>query len=92
VTATDNPLPPRDTRVGELGAAVRRRRRSLGLNQRALADLAGCSERFVFSLEHAKGTLHLSKVLDVLQALGLGLTLGPGDGTIVAPDDGVGGP
>jgi hypothetical protein len=26
-------------------------------------------------------------VLDVLEVLGLGLTLGPGDGTIVVPDD-----
>jgi HTH-type transcriptional regulator / antitoxin HipB len=89
---TPSPEPPRDPRIAGLSGVVRRRRRSLGLNQRALADLAGCSERFVFSLEHAKGTLHLSKVLDVLEALGLGLTLGPGDGTIVVPDHGAGAP
>jgi HTH-type transcriptional regulator / antitoxin HipB len=92
MAATANAPTSGDPRLTALGAAVRRRRRSLGLNQRTLADLAGCSERFVFSLEHAKGTLHLAKVLDVLQALGLGLTLVPGDGAIVVPDDGAGTP
>ena len=75
-----------DSRLAPLAAAVRRRRGELGLRQAALADLAGCSERFVYSLEHGKGTVHLSKVLDVLEVLGLGLTLGPGHGGVVAPD------
>ncbi len=68
--------------LAELGEAARARRRALGLRQRDVADLAGCSERFVHVLEHGKPTLQIAKMLDVLEALGLGLTVRPGHGEI----------
>jgi y4mF family transcriptional regulator len=71
-----------DHRLRALGEQVRARRRTLGLSQGELADLAGCSERFVYSLEQGKTSVHLGKVLDVLGVLGLGLAVGPGNGTV----------
>ena len=57
------------------GSAIQRRRRALGLNQSDIADLAGCSVRFVHSVEAGKATVRLDKLLDVLEVLGLGLAL-----------------
>jgi HTH-type transcriptional regulator / antitoxin HipB len=61
----------------ELGSAVKRRRRELGLRQEDLAELAGCSTRFVHALEHDKPALLLDKVTDVLRVLGLSLAVVP---------------
>jgi len=80
VTRT-NPLP---TRTAPLAEAVRGRRVELDLTQAELADLAGCSQRFVHTVEQGKPTLRLDKLLDVLEVLGLGLSVGPGDGAITA--------
>ena len=71
-----------DRRLQPLTAQVRARRRALGLSQEEVADLAGCSERFVYSLEQGKASVHLGKVLDVLGVLGLGLKVEPGAGTV----------
>ena len=57
--------------ANELGASIAARRKSLGLGQEELADLAGVSVRFVRALEHGKATARLDKVLDVAVALGL---------------------
>lgn len=73
----------RDLRLEPLAAASRARRRELGLRQAELADLAGCSERFVYTVERAKGSLRLDKVLDVLSVLGLGLEVGVGPAGVV---------
>jgi HTH-type transcriptional regulator/antitoxin HipB len=73
---------PFDPRTASLVAEVRARRRVLALSQEEVADLAGCSERFVYSLEHGKPSVQLGKVLDVLRVLGLGMEVGPGNGTI----------
>ncbi len=79
------------SRTASLGRALRTRREELGLRQSELADLAGCSERFVHTLEHGKTTLRLDKVLDVLEVLGLDLLVAPGRGRIgVAPEAGPG--
>ena len=56
-----------------IGQTVRERRRALDLTQDALADLAGCSTRFVRSLEHGKATLRIDKLIDLLDVLGLEL-------------------
>lgn len=66
-------------------AAVRARREAIGLRQEEVADLAGCSERFVHTVEQGKPTLRLDKVLDVLEVLGLDLTVTPGGGSIGPP-------
>lgn len=76
----------RDPRLEPLAAAARTRRRALMLRQSEVADLAGCSERFVYTLERAKGSLRLDKVLDVLGVLGLGLEVGVGTFGIAARD------
>lgn len=69
-----------------LAAVVTRRRKELGLLQSELAALAGCSERFVHTVEHGKQTVRLDKLLDVLEVLGLGLVVAPGAGTVTAPE------
>lgn len=69
-------------RVARLADAVRRRRAELGLRQAEVAELAGCSERFLHTLEHGKTSVRLDKVLDVLEVLGLGLAVVPGRGRI----------
>lgn len=70
-------------RVSGLAEAVRARRKELGLRQAEVADLAGCSQRFLHTVEHGKTSLRLDKVLDVLEVLGLELRVGPGRGRIV---------
>jgi y4mF family transcriptional regulator len=69
-------------RGDQLGEVVRRRRAELGLRQGDLAELAGCSLRFVHTVEQGKPSLRLDKLLDVLEVLGLGLAVVPGRGGI----------
>ena len=61
-------------RLDDIGRQVRDRRKSLRLTQDDLAELAGCSPRFVRALEAGKATVRLDKLLDVLDAAGLELT------------------
>jgi y4mF family transcriptional regulator len=72
----------RASRLAELAYVVRARREDLGLRQVELAELAECSTRFVSSVERAKETVQMDKLLDLLQVLGLELVLrvGPGRG------------
>ncbi len=60
-----------------LGEQVRDRRKALGLTQQDLADLAGCSVRFVGELEAGKDTVRLDIVGACLEALGLELRAEP---------------
>jgi HTH-type transcriptional regulator/antitoxin HipB len=69
-------------------AAVRLRRRQLGLGQGELADLAGVSERFVYALERGKPSVQLDKVMAVLSALGLHLELHRGSSATIVSVDG----
>lgn len=73
-------------RVRPLADAVRRRRKELGLRQSDLAHLAGCSERFVHTVENGKASLRLDKLLDLLEVLGLDLSVVPGRGRVRAPE------
>ena len=59
------------------------RREKLGLRQDELATLAGCSTRFIHTVEHAKASVQLDKLLEVLAVLGLGLVVRAGRGNIV---------
>lgn len=61
--------------ASNIGGIVRARRLKLGLKQQELAELAGCSTRFVHTVEAGKATLRLNKLLDVLNVLGLELTI-----------------
>lgn len=55
----------------ELGRAVERQRKVLGLNQKALSEMAEVGINFVSQLESGKTTARISKILNVLRALGL---------------------
>lgn len=79
------PQPATLERATSLGIGVRERREALGLRQAELAELAGCSARFLHTLENGKPTLRLDKVLDVLEVLGLDLVLTSGRGRIRNP-------
>lgn len=59
----------------ELAAQVRGRREALNLRQVELAELAGCSTRFVHTVEAGKPSLRLDKLLQVLRVLGLRLEI-----------------
>lgn len=58
-----------------ISAAIRDRRKTLGLTQAELAELAGVSTRFVHVLEDGKQTVQLAKLTAVAAALGLELAL-----------------
>lgn len=61
--------------IYNLGETVRQRRRELGINQLDLAERSGVSDRFIRDLEHGKMSLRLDKLIDLLEALDLDLTL-----------------
>ncbi len=62
----------------QLGAAIRARRRELGVTQKDLAMTSGTGLRFIIDLEKGKPTCQTGKMLQVLQALGLDLAVGGG--------------
>lgn len=82
------PDPGEEPRMSGLAQAVRARREDLGLRQAEVADLAGCSQRFLHTVEHGKASLRLDKVLDVLEVLGFGLEVVPGRGEIISGSEG----
>lgn len=59
----------------EIGAAVRRARKAMGLRQDEFAAAAGVGLRFVVELEGGKPTIQLGRTLAVLAAAGLDLQL-----------------
>lgn len=59
----------------DLGLALYRARKALGLTQADVALAAGVGLRFVVELEAGKTTVRLGKVLQVVQALGAGLNM-----------------
>lgn len=56
---------------------VSARRNELRLRQRELAALAGVSERFVREVESGKQTVRVDKLMDLLDVLGLELSVVP---------------
>ena len=61
--------------VEELGMKVRESRKRQGLTQPALALVAGTGLRFIVELEAGKSTCQIGKVLQVLTALGISLSV-----------------
>jgi y4mF family transcriptional regulator len=59
----------------DLGAAIRRARKTLGLRQPDLAGAAGTSVRFISELERGKATAQIGRVLHVRRMLGLSIRL-----------------
>ncbi len=63
--------------VAQIGAAIRNKRRAIGMRQSELAALSGVGPRFLSDLENGKTTAEIGKALQVLQRLGLDLWLEP---------------
>jgi y4mF family transcriptional regulator len=63
------------TTTVDIGQAVRRARKGMGLRQDALAAAAGVGLRFLVELERGKPTAQLGRTLAVLAAVGLDLRI-----------------
>lgn len=61
----------------ELGAVIREQRKRLALKQLDIAGLGNTGNRFIVDLENGKPTAQLQKVLDVMDLLGLEVTVRP---------------
>ncbi len=61
----------------DVGDAVRDARKRMLLKQSQAAQLCGVGVRFLSDLENGKATLHIGKVFQVLNGLGLAAYLGP---------------
>ena len=58
---------------------IREERKKLGVTQKDLAMSAGTGLRFIVDLEKGKPTCETGKTLQVLSALGLGMSINSGD-------------
>ena len=59
----------------QLGEAIRKQRKHLGVTQKELAMVCGTGLRFIVDLEKGKPTCQVGKIFQVLQALGLSVDL-----------------
>lgn len=60
--------------ANDLGAAIRDRRRKLGLNQQELATRVGVTRQWIIEIEQGKERAAIGLVLRTLNALGLELS------------------
>ena len=58
-------------KADDISSVIKKRRKSLKLTQAECAAFCGVGNRFFSELENGKQSLHLGKVLQVLQMLGL---------------------
>ena len=61
--------------AADVGQIVRAQRQQLGLRQIDLAGIGNTGNRLIVDIENGKPTVQLQKVLDVLDLLGLELTV-----------------
>jgi HTH-type transcriptional regulator / antitoxin HipB len=61
--------------AADIGTAVRKKRKEDGLTLADAAALCGVGYRFMSDLENGKATVQVGKVLRVLTALGLDMTI-----------------
>jgi HTH-type transcriptional regulator/antitoxin HipB len=61
--------------AADIGMAVRKKRKEDGLTLADAAALCGVGYRFMSDLENGKETVQVGKVLKVLTALGLDITI-----------------
>ena len=61
--------------AADIGTAVRKKRKEDGLTLADAAALCGVGYRFMSDLENGKATVQVGKVLQVLTALGLDVTI-----------------
>jgi len=57
----------------DLAKVIRQTRKQQGLTQEDLAGLSGLGRRFISEVEHGKPTAQISKVLLILNVLGISL-------------------
>jgi len=68
-------LKDKATTVADIGAAIRKKRKADGLTLANAAALCGVGYRFMSDLENGKETVQVGKVLRVLTAIGLDMTI-----------------
>ena len=62
-----------------LGGAIRRRRKSFGVTQKALAEMCELAPNTIIQLERGTGNARLATLLRVTGVLGLDIVLRPQD-------------
>lgn len=62
--------------IGEIGAYLVKRRKTLGISQRELAELSGISLHALSNLEGGDGNPTLASLLKVADTLGVKITAG----------------
>jgi len=63
----------------QLGNAIRQRRKSFGVTQRALAEMCDLAPNTIIQLERGTGNARLTTLLRITGVLGLDLALRPQD-------------
>lgn len=61
--------------ISDISEAVKKRRKSLGITQSECAVMCNVGNRFFSELENGKETLHIGKVINCLQILGINISL-----------------
>lgn len=61
--------------VYDFGLALRKARKEAGLSQMRLAEMCGCSQRFVSEVERGKKTAELGRALKLFAALRVPVTV-----------------
>lgn len=61
--------------ITDISEVVKKRRKSLGLTQSECAAMCNVGNRFFSELENGKETLHIGKVINCLQILGIDISL-----------------
>lgn len=63
--------------TGDLGRAIRSKRKEIGMRQETAAGMTGVGTKFLSQLENGKETAELGKALQVLHKMGLELYVFP---------------
>jgi HTH-type transcriptional regulator/antitoxin HipB len=71
----DGALKNKAVTAADIGTTVRKKRKEDGLTLADAAALCGVGYRFMSDLENGKATVQVGKVLQVLTALGLDMTI-----------------
>jgi HTH-type transcriptional regulator/antitoxin HipB len=71
----DGELKNKAVTAADIGTAVRKKRKEDGLTLADASALCGVGYRFMSDLENGKATVQVGKVLQVLTALGIDVTI-----------------
>ena len=62
--------------MNEIGTVIKTHRKDQGLSQEDLAGISGTGRRFISDLENGKENIQTGKLLQVINALGLTISIG----------------